>query len=306
MAAWAPAAQAILLDAEIPEPSEYEVNIYVQDEFRLVAAVELVSPSNKDRAENRQTFVNKCEALLKKDVCVTIVDPVTNGTANLYGSLDELDAPRTAVSAEHDLRRDLPGSAAGPRWRLESWEHELAIGAAVRPALWLSPDLMVPLELEATYGTRVAHADRVMGPARRGGGARGQLRLELRSQASATGGAGVRSAWPALLATGRDSGKTEADAVVLVGRLAPEFGRRPAVLAVGVPAAAPDHVVKSQPRVAAHHCHTLPCMSHTLGCSVGTHNSRRALHVLPAAMPHRNRPLKFACSEDRSLVGLAK
>src|SRR5260221_1312759 len=57
VAAWAPAAPAILLDTELPEPDEYEVNIYSQDEFRLVAAVELVSPSNKDRPENRQTFV---------------------------------------------------------------------------------------------------------------------------------------------------------------------------------------------------------------------------------------------------------
>ena len=129
------------------------MNIYLQDEFRLVAAVELVSPSDKDRAENRQTFVNKCEALLKKDVCVTIVDPVTNRTANLYGELlDELDAPRTAVSRSAIYAATCRGRRTGPRWRLESWEHELAVGAALPTLpLWLSPDFMVPLELEATY-----------------------------------------------------------------------------------------------------------------------------------------------------------
>ncbi|HUY35597.1 MAG TPA: hypothetical protein VMV69_22830 [Pirellulales bacterium] len=153
VAAWAPAAPAILLDTEFPEPDEYEVNIYSQDEFRLVAAVELVSPSNEDRSENRQTFVNKCESLLKKDVCVTIIDPVTNRTANLYGELlDELDAPRTAVSRSVIYAATCRGRRQGPRWRLESWEHNLAVGAAL-PTLpiWLSPDLMVPLELEATY-----------------------------------------------------------------------------------------------------------------------------------------------------------
>jgi len=99
VASWAPADPNILLDTEFPEPSEYEVNIYTQDEFRLVAAIELVSPSNKDRPENRKTFVNKCEALLKKEVCVTIVDPVTSRMANLYGELlDELGAQRTAIS----------------------------------------------------------------------------------------------------------------------------------------------------------------------------------------------------------------
>lgn len=154
VAAWAPAAPAILLDTELPEPDEYAVNIYSQDEFRLVAAIELVSPSNKDRPENRRTFVNKCESLLKKDVCVTIVDPVTSRTANLYGELlDELDALRTTVSRSETYAATCRGLRKGPRWRLESWEHNLAVGATL-PTLpiWLSPDLMVPLELEATYG----------------------------------------------------------------------------------------------------------------------------------------------------------
>lgn len=153
VATWAPAAPAILLDTELPEPDEYEVKIYLQDEFRLVAAIELVSPSNKDRPENRQTFVNKCEALLKRDVCVTIVDPVTDRNANLYGELlDELAAPRTSVSRSAIYAVTCRGRRSGQRWRLESWEHELAVGAA-QPTLpvWLSPDIMVPLELEATY-----------------------------------------------------------------------------------------------------------------------------------------------------------
>ncbi len=71
VATWAPAVPMILLDTEFPEPSEYEVNVYKQDEFRLVAAIGLVSPSNKDRAENRQTFVNKCESLLKIRMCAS-------------------------------------------------------------------------------------------------------------------------------------------------------------------------------------------------------------------------------------------
>jgi hypothetical protein len=150
---WAPAAPTILLDAEFPEPDEYEVNVYSQDEFRLVAAIELVSPSNKDRSENRRTMVNKCESLLKRDVCVTIVDPVTSRSANLYGELlDELGAPRTAVSRSVIYAATCRGVRNGLRWRLESWEHNLAVGSAL-PSLpiWLSPDFMVPLELEATY-----------------------------------------------------------------------------------------------------------------------------------------------------------
>ena len=150
---WTPAAPAILLDAELPEPDEYEVNIYSQDEFRLVAAIELVSPSNKDRSENRRPLVNKCESLLKRAVCVTIVDPVTSRATNLYGELlDQLGAPRTAVSRSVIYAATCRGRRNGLRWRLESWEHNLVIGSAL-PSLpiWLSPDLMVPLDLEATY-----------------------------------------------------------------------------------------------------------------------------------------------------------
>ena len=132
VASWAPPYPQILLDVEIPEPSEYVVNVYTQDEFRLVAAVELVSPSNKDRAENRKTFVNKCEALLKKGVCVTIVDVVTSRTANLYGELlDELAAGRTTISRSAIYAATCRGRRSGPRWRLEFWEHELIIGVAL-------------------------------------------------------------------------------------------------------------------------------------------------------------------------------
>ena len=50
---------------------EYEVRIYdVERERRLVAAVEIVSPANKDRPEHRRVFVTKCAALLQQRVSV--------------------------------------------------------------------------------------------------------------------------------------------------------------------------------------------------------------------------------------------
>ena len=51
-------------DIDIGDQHEYEVLIYdTQREKTLVAAVEFVSPGNKDRAEHRQAFVAKCSAL---------------------------------------------------------------------------------------------------------------------------------------------------------------------------------------------------------------------------------------------------
>ncbi len=97
--------------------------------------------------------MNKCETLLKKNVCVTIVDPVTNRASNLFGELlDELGIPRTPVSRSGMYAVTCRGWRNGPRWRLESWEHELTVGIAL-PTLpiWVSPELMFPLDLEATY-----------------------------------------------------------------------------------------------------------------------------------------------------------
>src|SRR4051812_6857223 len=54
-------------EKEIPQQYEYEVLIYDVDRDRtLVAAVEIVSPANKDRPESRQLFIAKCVNLLQK------------------------------------------------------------------------------------------------------------------------------------------------------------------------------------------------------------------------------------------------
>src|SRR3954454_14490231 len=46
---------------------EYEVRIYDARRGRhLVAAIEIVSPANKDRPEHRNAFIGKCAALLQK------------------------------------------------------------------------------------------------------------------------------------------------------------------------------------------------------------------------------------------------
>ena len=54
---------------------EYEIRVFDQKrQCRLVAAVAIVSPANKDRPEHCQAFVAKCAALLQQRVSVTIVD----------------------------------------------------------------------------------------------------------------------------------------------------------------------------------------------------------------------------------------
>jgi hypothetical protein len=152
-AVWAPPRPTLAVVTE-PDADAYEVCIYENSvNQRLVAAIELVSPSNKDRAEHRGDFLAKCVSMLRSSVCVSIVDVVTNRTANLYGEL-------MAMLGQTDpFVADGPIYAATCRWSksndhrlLESWAHRLAIGQAL-PTLpvWLDDGLAVPLELEASY-----------------------------------------------------------------------------------------------------------------------------------------------------------
>jgi hypothetical protein len=122
---------------------------------RLVAAIEIVSPSNKDRPEHRRIFVAKCAALLQNRVSVTIVDLVTNRTFNLYGDLMDLfgqtdpslvdgTPPLYAVACRWARKEDA--------WLLETWSHPLTLGQPLPTLpLWLADNLAVPLDLEPSY-----------------------------------------------------------------------------------------------------------------------------------------------------------
>ena len=77
-AAWTATLPAVAVETEPPDEYEYEVRIFdVERERQLVAAIEFVSPANKDRPESRDAFVAKCAALLRKGVAVSVVDLVT-------------------------------------------------------------------------------------------------------------------------------------------------------------------------------------------------------------------------------------
>jgi hypothetical protein len=162
--AWTPARPTLLLETDAPTPPEYEVRVYDERHGRrLVAAVEIVSPGNKDRPESREAFVSKCHARLQQDVCVAIVDPVTERQMNLYAELAErIGAARPAMAKVPIYAVSCRGIKAGGRWRVEAWEHELAIGSPLPTLpLWLTDRLHVPLELEASYedtcrGLRIA------------------------------------------------------------------------------------------------------------------------------------------------------
>jgi len=155
-ATWAPPQPTLAVDTELAEQYEYEVKVYDQSRGRLlVAAVEIVSPANKDRRENRRALVTKCAALLQQDVCVSIVDLVTTRNFNLYAdllALLDLSDPACVPSPPPVYAVTCRGRKTSQATRLEAWAYPLALGQPL-PTLpmWLSEELVVSLELEASY-----------------------------------------------------------------------------------------------------------------------------------------------------------
>ena len=155
-AVWAPAAPSLTVETELPDFDEYEVRIYdARRNRRLVAAIEIVSPANKDRPESRNAFIAQCAALLQKGVAVSIVDLVTVRQFNLYAELLAFIGHRDPTLG------DSPSElyAASCRWTrpneraiLESWSHTLAIGKPL-PTLpiWLTDVRVIPLDVEQSY-----------------------------------------------------------------------------------------------------------------------------------------------------------
>jgi hypothetical protein len=144
------------VEVNIPEPDEYSVRVYDVTRGRtLVAAIELVSPANKDRPESRQNFINKCAALLLENVSVVIVDVVTSREFNMYSELlryigqpEPKSTPATSAIYVAACRT-LPQRQ---HQRLQAWYKPLSVGQVLPTVpLWLSADLAIDLELEVSY-----------------------------------------------------------------------------------------------------------------------------------------------------------
>jgi hypothetical protein len=155
-AVWAPPEPTLAVDADPTEQYAYEVLVYDQSRDRLlVAAVELVSPGNKDRSQSRREFVAKCAALLGQNVCVSIVDLVTTRQFNLYAELLDLIGvadPALRSSAPATYAATCRGRKVNGKPRFESWAYPLVVGQnlPILP-LWLTEELAVSLDLEVSY-----------------------------------------------------------------------------------------------------------------------------------------------------------
>jgi hypothetical protein len=136
-------------------PESFEVKVFSTEAGpTLVAAIELVSPSNKDRPQTRRAFASKCGSYLAQGVYVIIIDVVTNRSANMHNeimSLMELadfrlpsDKQLYAVAYRPVLRET--------REEIDVWPSTFKVGDKLpRLPLFLDADVSVMVDFEETY-----------------------------------------------------------------------------------------------------------------------------------------------------------
>jgi hypothetical protein len=151
---WTPPAPSLVMPGLFPDSFEVLV-FYEEGGARLVAAVELVSPGNKDRQESRRAFATKCANYLYQGIGLVVVDVVTNRQANLHDEIIQVMGNRDEYRLS--FATNLYGVAYRPIKRnqeeqIDVWSATLAVGQPL-PVLPLSlaADLCLPLDLEATY-----------------------------------------------------------------------------------------------------------------------------------------------------------
>ena len=151
---WAPPAPAHVVPATFPDT--FEVRLFsTMAGLTLVAAIELISPGNKDRPEERQAFATKCASYLHQGVSLIIIDIVTSRRANLHNEIIQL-LP-SAGGSEMSAQAALYAVAYRPVLRREHaeidiWPATFAVGDPLPELpLRLTGDLFVPVDFEAAY-----------------------------------------------------------------------------------------------------------------------------------------------------------
>jgi Protein of unknown function (DUF4058) len=151
---WAPPTAPRTMPAVFPDT--FEVRVFATTSgLTLVAAIELISPGNKDRPEQRRAFATKCASDLYQGIGLIIIDIVTNRRANLHNetmrlmdAAPEFDLPADvdlyAVAYRPVLRHD--------RAEIDVWPASCAVGEPLPLLpLRLTGDLFVPVDFEASY-----------------------------------------------------------------------------------------------------------------------------------------------------------
>lgn len=150
---WVSPEPTLAVAVEWPDESDVRVEVLSEEgDPPLAAAIELVSPRNKDRAKVREAFAAKCAEHLRHGRGVVVVDVVTTRRANVQADLfaavgvEEVAGLPDGISAVS--YRSVSREAEG---QLQAWPFALAVGQTLPTLpLWLG-EFAVPLDLEASH-----------------------------------------------------------------------------------------------------------------------------------------------------------
>jgi hypothetical protein len=151
---WTPTTPTFVMPATFPDTFEVQI-VRTETGPTLVAAIEMVSPANKDRLQHRRAFALKCASYLCQGIAVLVVDVVTSRQANLHDEvvrlLPEGDAfafPSGASLYAAAYRPIQRGELA----QMDVWLTSLEVGQElpVMP-LALTSELLLAIDLELTY-----------------------------------------------------------------------------------------------------------------------------------------------------------
>jgi hypothetical protein len=155
-AVYAPPPPALSIPITFPALDLFEILIRPEGSARLAAAIEFVSPANKDRAANRKAFAIKCASYLQEGAALMVVDIVTNRSGYLPQDIVDLSATSAATPLPHvdtlyAFACRTVTSPTNPN-RLEAWPETLALGQPLPTLpLWLAADAVIGVPLEASY-----------------------------------------------------------------------------------------------------------------------------------------------------------
>jgi hypothetical protein len=136
-------------------PDTFEVRLFQTTVGRtLVGAIELISPGNKDRPEQRRAFAAKCASYLYQGVSLVIIDIVTNRIANLHNEVVRLiDAgPACRIAEERLYAVAYRPVERGGQPEIDLWLETFDVGGTLPTLpLRLTGDLFVPVDFQTTY-----------------------------------------------------------------------------------------------------------------------------------------------------------
>ncbi len=155
--AWVAPEPAVAVAVDLAAVDGVEVQVFADDgDPRLAAAIELLSPRNKDRPASRQAFAVKCIGYLQQGSSIVVVDTVTTRRADLNSTIlsllaVDIGATVLQLASLSAVSYRAVGREEGSQ-QLEVWPARLALCQPLPTLpLWIASDYSVPLDLDTSY-----------------------------------------------------------------------------------------------------------------------------------------------------------